>query len=993
MLLQIFGLADMPTWWQLNRIPAEGGSELAVRLGHILPRAKNLRFYVQQSRLDEMSAQLLSRLWSGGVGYLIAKPEDAHPVHEPESRLLLVTAEGRDAGKIFPLTRVDLAVGRSDAQAQVRDPWLSAHDFDIRLSPNGTLITPKHEEPIRWANHESFIAGTTLFRLHRGAGKKLHVPNYPGKFEVSCGQPPSPPNILLQIIGAAAPLLIGIVLMVVTGMWYFLLFSGISVVIACVLITQYRRSQRQFSAKIDAALATTAESFRNSIFTPSELVLALTAHVADPLALMEIQPEHPVVHLGTGIRKAQMLHVQDSQRWDGRLETRADLIIELKPGRRTVIIGTPDRLQPLKHWIIAQVLRHSRATSAGAVIDGVHVGGSPLVEISGGFTLNGIDTLLHHLVLTSEANVVPDDSTVVVDLKRHRVEGALRANEVVPIGISRTVLDRITYELELDQPMIQLASDCLTLSSKFMHSRAISELVTKMGTGHLGLSIDLVPDGPHLLITGTTGSGKSELLLTLLAGFAEHYPPCEMSMILLDFKGGSSFNVLANLPHTMSVETNHTAVTSFRSLKAIAAELFRRESLFAQYQVADYASFRKQVPHIVLPRLVVAIDELRVLVEQNPDASATLAHLAATGRSLGFHLIIATQRTQGAVGADIRANIGSSICLRTATEHDSWDVLGTAEAFSISPTTPGRAYYKGGANKPQLFQTSRYLLADEPVIIQPSNTENSANSPATTDWQALVQKLQERTAPLPIPEPVILPALPNRLARSALQPLLNSPFSTPIGLLDDPTRSRQYPVYLGQELSDPAAFVLSSSVAWIGAVGSGISESLAITANHVLGSNTHRIFLDGRQLANSSEKWNKYLHHSEANGDELKHFLDELATILASDADVMLVIAEWGSWANAIVTGSFQDFEERLLQVMRQFALKLKVYVFGGRDLAGARLLGMIPDRLYLPKNSSAEHRMIWPKLVATPAITSRAVLLTADEPNGGWEVQLVDGS
>src|SRR5699024_4446606 len=98
---------------------------------------------------------------------------------------------------------------------------------------------------------------------------------------------------------------------------------------------------------------------------------------------------------------------------------------------------------------------------------------------------------------------------------------------------------------------------------------------------------------------------------------------------------------------------------SLRSLTAIQAELLRREMLFAQYGVADYMTFRNRNPQQVLPRLVVAIDELRVLVEQHPGAAATLAHLAATGRSLGFHLIMATQRSQGAVTSDIKANIGT----------------------------------------------------------------------------------------------------------------------------------------------------------------------------------------------------------------------------------------------------------------------------------------------------------------------------------------------
>src|SRR5699024_9690664 len=136
--------------------------------------------------------------------------------------------------------------------------------------------------------------------------------------------------------------------------------------------------------------------------------------------------------------------------------------------------------------------------------------------------------------------------------------------------------------LSCDQPALPLSSQYLVLSPKTMLASAAEELTTDVATGSMGLVVDLVKDGPHLLITGTTGSGKSELLLTVLAGLIERYPPAEVSMILLDFKGGASFNVLAPLPHVMSVETNHIAATSFRSLDAITAELLRRERLFAE---------------------------------------------------------------------------------------------------------------------------------------------------------------------------------------------------------------------------------------------------------------------------------------------------------------------------------------------------------------------------------------------------------------------------
>lgn len=188
------------------------------------------------------------------------------------------------------------------------------------------------------------------------------------------------------------------------------------------------------------------------------------------------------------------------------------------------------------------------------------------------------------------------------------------------------------------------------------------------------------------------------------------------------------------------------------------------------------------------------------------------------------------------------------------------------------------------------------------------------------------------------------------------------------------------------------SLTLTASVAWVGAVDSGIEASLSVVCEHVLASNDHKILFEGRRLTASPSGWDRKIPFETATGDVLKEIFDELSTRLASGLQTTLVITEWGSWVNALVTGSFQGFEERLIQVMRLFTPTLKVYVFGSRELAGGRLLAMIPDRFYIPKNSSAEHQLIWPTLRAIPPETGRAVLVTADHASGGYEVQLCRG-
>jgi len=992
MHLQIFGLATEPDWWYVSRVPPGGGKELGRLLAKAVQSPSELQFYFQDKPLEQYQQDELMRLWAKRPAQIIAKPADAALQRPADTYLRLVTTAGPDAGRLFPLTRRNLSVGRGLSRAQVRDPWLSARDFKIRLTSNGPLLTSRAQTPRIWPHGQTLEVGSTHFVLLRGHGNPLDAPQDPGACEIAPNQPPAPPNLLLQIMGAAAPLLIGVVLMVMTGMWYFLLFSGISVIIAAVLITQYRRARSRYIGELHDLLEGTAKKFRQAVFTPHQLMSALAIPEPDSLACDGPQPEFPILNIGSAMQQAKIAHLQDSKRWDRFLFDRITSVLQLRPGHRTIIVGDPATRHPVKNWIVAQLLRHSKATGFGFLVDARHIGGTKIVELYESF-IPASEPDQHQVILLTNSPISADEYTTIVDLHRNVIEGTYTATALEPYGISRSTLRTVARELLIEAPRQQSQLERLSLPGEPFKESATREMVTTLGTGAFGMSIDLVREGPHLLITGTTGSGKSELLLTVLVGLTQNYSPCEMSMVLLDFKGGASFNVLAPLPHTMSVETNHVAATSFRSLEAIGAELYRREELFAAHHVADFEAFRKTFPERTLPRLVVAIDELRVLVDQNAEAAGTLARLAATGRSLGFHLIIATQRTQGAVNADIRANVGATIALRTATEHNSWDVLGTADAFHISPKTPGRAYFKAGAETPRMFQTGSYALDDDPLVVLPYDHPSVVSSSQTTNWSRVIEKLRKQALKLPRPQPIILAALdPGVTVASLRERYQIPPVAAPIGLVDDPATCQQYPVALGTAEASTTAIRLASSVAWVGAADSGIEECLPVVAHHVVSSDDYKVLFEGRPLRDVPSGWDKLLHIDDASGDVLRDILEDINAQLTQGVRTTVMLTEWGSWTNALVTGSFQGFEERLIQLMRQFSSILTVYVFGARELAGGRLLAMIPDRFYIPKNSSAEHQLIWPTLRAVPPASARAVLVTADQPHGGLETQLCIG-
>lgn len=226
-------------------------------------------------------------------------------------------------------------------------------------------------------------------------------------------------------------------------------------------------------------------------------------------------------------------------------------------------------------------------------------------------------------------------------------------------------------------------------------------LAAPVGVGTDGeVVLDLVADGPHALVAGCTGSGKSEALLTWLLSMCSHHPPERVRLVLIDYKGGATFAPLSGLAHTECVLTDIDPGATARALRGIGALLADRERQLARIGVPDlrqWAQRHRADPARVAPppaRIVIAIDEFRVLVDSHPETMGVIMRLAAQGRSLGLHLVAATQRPAGAVSASMRANIDIRVALRCLTAADSMDVLGDDTAARI-PRTPGRAVVTG----------------------------------------------------------------------------------------------------------------------------------------------------------------------------------------------------------------------------------------------------------------------------------------------------------
>lgn len=223
--------------------------------------------------------------------------------------------------------------------------------------------------------------------------------------------------------------------------------------------------------------------------------------------------------------------------------------------------------------------------------------------------------------------------------------------------------------------------------------------------------LDIRRDGPHALIAGTTGAGKSELLQTIIASLAVGNTPDSLNFVLIDYKGGSAFQDCARLPHTVGMVSDLDAHLTERALASLAAELKRREEILFEAEtkdIEDYNDARRLRPELEpMPRLVLVIDEFASLVAELPDFIAGLVDIARRGRSLGVHLMLATQRPAGVVSADIRANTNLRIALRVTNGEESRDVIDAPDSGNISKATPGRCYVRSGAQSLIGVQSAR----------------------------------------------------------------------------------------------------------------------------------------------------------------------------------------------------------------------------------------------------------------------------------------------
>ncbi len=219
------------------------------------------------------------------------------------------------------------------------------------------------------------------------------------------------------------------------------------------------------------------------------------------------------------------------------------------------------------------------------------------------------------------------------------------------------------------------------------------------------LDLDLVADGPHAIVAGTTGSGKSALLVGWVLALTAAHPPDRLVLLLVDHKGGAAFDPVAGLPHVAGVVTDLDAAGTDRAARALQAELRRRERVLRDAGAGDVAGTTE-------PRLVVIVDEFRALLEARPALAAVFTDVAARGRSLGVHLVLCTQRPAGSIRDELATNCGLRIALRVLDAADSTAVVGTPAAAALPRDRPGAAVLAVAGERPRPITVARIAPDD-----------------------------------------------------------------------------------------------------------------------------------------------------------------------------------------------------------------------------------------------------------------------------------------
>ncbi|MET3161625.1 UNVERIFIED_ORG: S-DNA-T family DNA segregation ATPase FtsK/SpoIIIE [Arthrobacter sp. UYEF10] len=1004
---------------------------------------------------------------------------------EPPASLALAVHSGAGAGTVVPLRRGTYTIGRSNADILIPDADLSrAHarlvvtetaitivDLD---SANGTEVDGERVRNAVISTGSTIRCGNStmsLVFLERSrdgladAGTDVHEPLVVNRRD-------DPTNRAALLLTAVLPVVIGVGLAVMTGMWMFLAFTAVSAISILVPVIGGRRQRRELSAAVRAGVTQDQERRRRAAPPLSDLTIGHTTgrdragprtnegiwlrlgQAIQP-ANLRFEPTDP----GRAVPSAGMLPLTLSPARplttirgpratvDGLVRSLLMQLAGYPLGRdtRVVIHGKAEQL-PLAARYLDGVTLSCQSSTVGTLLQrgfGPAHGHGLLLLMDGTESAAKITaTALEHgwqVIHAPAGATVPTKADVELGERSSVFNAGDESIRFSPDLAPIDVFDRFCHRLARDEDRTGGAGRTIPTSCRLAellpHSTPetsrrwsansiLPGLAVPIGRGLEGVrTLDLQNDGPHLLVAGTTGSGKSELLRSLTVALALSYAPDCINFLFVDFKGGSGLGPLTGLPHCVGMLTDLSSHVLERALQSLRAEIRFREESLAAVQAPDLTSYRATPAGLTspLPHLVIIIDEFRMLVEDAPESLGELMRIAAIGRSLGIHLIMATQRPQGALTADIRANVTTSIALRVQSEMESLDIINSKAAAGISVDTPGRAYLARATEAPLEFQAGSLTagaIQSEPARVSvrlaseyidapaaPEGAASDCHEPTPAEatapliasmsglWEAMNRPAIRKpiAAPLPclLPEPEgsSTPETADEDSDGARDTTKadggGASWSVTLGLMDLPAAQHTAPL-----IWEPARH---GHLALVGGPESGVPEAIRLAvlglASHARESHLYVLDPDSSFVGLASH----CRVGARAGLQELRRavrILERLAREQslrlgrpAADDDIplVLVIAGWGSWLSALRAGPLAWAEDVLHDLVRDGSRAgITVIISGQRELVTSRFFAAVPNRVYFPTGSSDDSRIAWPKLPPTAPVVGRCVAVGA---------------
>lgn len=535
---------------------------------------------------------------------------------------------------------------------------------------------------------------------------------------------------------------------------------------------------------------------------------------------------------------------------------------------------------------------------------------------------------------------------------------------LAPVYCEKIALSsRLTANISLFELLNIISPEDLNLSERWAKSNVQKSLATPLGVDVKGtqLCLDLheKAHGPHGLVAGTTGSGKSEIMQSYILSAAVNFHPYEVAFVIIDFKGGGMANQFEKLPHLIGKITDIDSHEINRSLLSIRAELEKRKRLFAEYEVNHIdqyiGKFRSRETKTALPHLILIVDEFAELKAEQPEFMKELISTARVGRSLGIHLILATQKPAGQVNEQIWSNSRFKLCLKVATKEDSNEVLKSPLASEIRE--PGRAYlqvgnneiftlfqsaYSGGSatsdknGSTREFTISEVSFTGKRIVIYERKAERTSDGKKLTQLKAMVDYISNYCDEIQLPRlsSICLPPLPAVIDYIPALNGVSESSTVGIGIYDDPANQVQPEVCID---------LAEGNVMVIGSAQSGKTMLLQTVLRGLAEKNSpSQLYVYILDFASKMLKIYEKLNHvggvvTDSDDEKLKNFFKLIKENIANRKELFssLGIGSYESYSEmprveklprivimvdnlSVFRELYQDYEEMMLSICRE---------------------------------------------------------------------------